>query len=255
MPEITIDGQPVNAEADQRLIEVLKKQGMDIPALCYHPALSPAGECKLCSVEVIYPDKPAQIKLSCVVRPSEGMEVRTNNDRVYRARTNAFKNLARYAPESKVIRRLAEKHGIDIGAPPDECIRCRLCIRACRELVGADALKIEKRGRDGTRYVVPKAGNKCIGCGTCANICPTGAIQQEDRNGLRIISIRDEIIGQNPLLQCEACGRYFATPKFLSRIEDRTEDHPHVKEHHRYCPTCAKLLSDRIKSASRIKKI
>ncbi|MFW5937158.1 MAG: 2Fe-2S ferredoxin, partial [Desulfosalsimonas sp.] len=60
---------------------------------------------------------------------------------------------------------------------------------------------------------------------------------------------------QNPLLQCENCGRYFATPKFLSRIEERTEDHPHVKEHHRYCPTCAKLLSDRIKSASRMKKI
>ncbi|MEZ4568317.1 MAG: hypothetical protein R2860_15605 [Desulfobacterales bacterium] len=24
--------------------------------------------------------------------------------------------------------------------------------------------------------------------------------------------------------------------------------HPHVKAHHQYCPTCAKLLSDRIQA-------
>ncbi|MCF8025432.1 MAG: (2Fe-2S)-binding protein [Desulfobacteraceae bacterium] len=253
MPEIIINDQRIQAEEHKPLIETLRKQGIEVPALCYHPALSPAGECRLCAVQAVYPDKPAQIKLSCVIKPVEGMEIHTDNDQVQRARTTAFRNLAKFAPESTKIRRMAEKHGIDMGPPPDECIRCRLCIRACRELVGANALKIEKR--NGTRYIVPRAGNRCIGCGTCASICPTGAIRQEDQNGLRVIYIRDEIIGQNPLIQCESCGRYFATPKFLSRIEQRTGDHPHVKEHHRYCPTCAKLLSDRIKSASRMKKI
>ena len=253
MPEIIVNDQRIQADEGKPIIDILRKQGIEVPAMCYHPALSPAGECKLCAVEVVYPEKPAQVKLACVIKPAEGMEIHTDNQRVQRARTTAFRNLAKFAPESAVIRRLAEKHGIDIGPPPDECIRCRLCIRACKELVGANSLKIEKR--NGIRYVAPRPGNRCIGCGTCASICPTGANCQEDKNGLRIISIRDEIIGQNPLLQCENCGRYFATPKFLSRIEERTEDHPHVKEHHRYCPTCAKLLSDRIKSASRMKKI
>lgn len=253
MPEIIVNGNRIDADGDKHVIDILREQGIDVPALCYHPALSPAGECKLCAVEATYPDKPAQIKLACVLKPAEGLEIRTDSDQVTRARTTAFRNLAKFAPESPVIRRLAEKHGINMGAPPDECIRCRLCVRACKELVGANALKIEKRNT--VRYIVPRSGNRCIGCGTCASICPTGAICQEDSNGLRVIYIRDEIIGQNPLLQCENCGRYFATPKFLSRIEERTEDHPHVKEHHRYCPTCAKLLSDRIKSASRMKKI
>lgn len=253
MPEIIVNNERIQADGDKHVLDILRQQGIDVPALCYHPVLTPAGECKLCAVEAIYPGKPPQIKLACTFKPAEGLEIRTDTEPVTRARTTAFRNLAKYAPESRVIRALAEKHGIDMGAPPDECIRCRLCIRACREMVGADALKIERR--NGVRYVVPRAGNRCIGCGTCASICPTGAISQKDENGLRVISIRDEIIGQNPLLTCESCGRYFATPKFLSRVEARTEDHPHVKEHHRYCPTCAKLLSDRIKSASRMKKI
>ena len=253
MVHITVNGRPVEADPEKPLIETLRKEGIDIPALCYHPALSPAGACRLCSVEAVLPEKPPQIKLSCVVKPVAGMEVNTENENVQRARTTAFRHLAQYAPEAPVIWKLAEKHGIDMGSPPDECIRCRLCVRACKELVGADALKMEKRNN--IWYVVPKPGNNCIGCGTCVNLCPTGVIRQEDQNGLRIISIRDEVIGQNPLLRCEACGRFFATSKFLSRVDTQTDDHPHVKEHHRYCPTCAKLLSDRIKSASRIKRM
>jgi predicted molibdopterin-dependent oxidoreductase YjgC len=253
MVEIIVNGRKIQADPEKPLIESLRKNGIEVPALCYHPALSPAGACKLCSVEILKAEKPAQLKFSCIVKPSEGMEVRTDSDSVMRARTTAFRKLAQYAPEAPVIRRLAEKHGINMGSPPDECIRCRLCVRACKELVGANALKMEKR--NGAWFVAPKEGNQCIGCGTCVNLCPTGVIKQEDRNGLRIISIRDEIIGQNPLLRCEACGRYFATSKFMSRVDSKTDDHPHVKEHHRYCPTCAKLLSDRIKSASRIKRM
>jgi predicted molibdopterin-dependent oxidoreductase YjgC len=253
MVEITVNNQKIQADPEKRLIDYLRKQGIEIPALCYHPALSPAGACKLCAVEVMVPGKPSQVKLSCITKPAEGMEVITDNERVQKARTTAFRNLAKYAPEAPAIWKLAEKHGIDMGSPPDECIRCRLCVRACKELVGANALKMEKR--NGVSYVVPRPENQCIGCGTCVNMCPTGVIHQKDENGLRIISIRDEVIGQNPLLQCEACGRYFATPKFMSRVENRTDDHPHVKEHHRYCPTCAKLLSDRVKSASRIKRM
>ncbi len=253
MVEIIVNGQRVQADPEKPLIETLKKQGIDVPALCYHPALSPAGACKLCSVEIFAPNKPSQVKFSCVIKPVEGLEVRTDTEPVIRARTAAFRKLAQFAPEATVIWKLAEKHGINMGSPPDECIRCRLCVRACKELVGANALKMEKR--NGAWFMVPTEGNRCIGCGTCVNLCPTGVIKQEDRNGLRIISIRDEVIGQNPLLQCEACGRYFATSKFMSRVDSKTDDHPHVKEHHRYCPTCAKLLSDRVKSASRIKRM
>jgi NADH dehydrogenase/NADH:ubiquinone oxidoreductase subunit G len=246
MPRITINGHPVDTQAT-RLIEAIRGQGIEIPALCHHPALSPAGACKLCAVEVARPDKASKIGLSCCLRVREGMEVRTDTERVYQARVKAFNDLIRYAPESRTIRDLARDFGIELDPAPDECIRCRLCVRVCREVVGASALSVEKR--DGVSYVVPHPENPCLGGATCVNICPTGAIKMEDSGDLRTIWIRDETIGQVSLQRCEACGNLFATERFLEDVHSKTAPHPDTKERHRYCPTCARMLSYRVRSA------
>ena len=246
MPRITINGQSVATEAP-RLIEAVRAQGIEIPALCYHPALSPAGACRLCAVEVTQPGKSAKIALSCCVRVKEGMEVRTDTDRVHQARVKAFNELIHYAPESQKIRDLAAQFGVELPPAPDECIRCRLCVRVCREVVGASALSLEKR--NGTQYVVPNPDNPCLGGGTCVNICPTGAIKMHDSGDLRTIQIRDEIIGQVSLQRCEACGNLFATERFLEDVHSKTSPHPDTKEKHSYCPTCARMLSYRVRSA------
>ena len=251
MPEIVLNGQRLQVPEDKPLLEIVRGEGIRVPSLCYHPALSPAGVCRLCAVEVKLPGKDARIRLSCALRVKEGMEIRTDSAAVSDARVAAFQRLVQYAPESKVIRSMAAEYGIDLGPAPDECIRCRLCTRLCKEIVAAGALVMKKVG--GVDMIMPAEGNRCIGCGTCVNICPTGAIKLKDEGFFRTISIRDEVIGHNPLVRCEACGNLFATRKFLSRVEKTTDAHPHVKAHHQYCPTCAKLLSDRIQSVSPIK--
>ena len=153
--------------------------------------------------------------------------------------------LLKQAPQSERLIRLAGDFGIRIDPAPDGCIRCLLCERVCKEVVGAGALKLEKR--DGLRLIAPVEG-RCIGCGTCANICPTQVIHIKDDENVRTISIRDEVIGRHPLETCEGCGRRFATPKFLEVAHERAVDHHHpdVKEHHRFCPECAKRLSPRV---------
>lgn len=244
---IKIDGKSYEAGSQMTVMEVAKANGIDIPTLCFHPhpALKPTGSCKLCAVEAIGKKGQPVIILSCIFRVHEGLDVKTDSQLVKKARTRAFNKLLKMAPQSEKIRNLALKHGIDVGPSPDGCIRCHLCIRVCREIVGANALKMEKR--DGRDFVVPVQG-ACVGCGTCSNICPTDAIKLEDQNNVRTISIRGEIIGKHPLEICEGCGKPFATPKFLNLVEERTSPHTHLKEHHRYCPTCAKLFSNRIKS-------
>ena len=240
MITIVIDGNECVVEEGLPLLKALRASGKDIPSLCYHPALKkPIGACKLCAVEIQEKDKPGKIALSCVVKTSDGLVVETASTAVRMARSKAIQQLLALAPQSGPLLKLAASHGIETPIQPDGCIRCHLCERVCREIVGADALKMVKR--DGRKTIVPVEG-ACIGCGTCANICPTRAIRIEDKETVRTISIRDEVIGMHPLERCEGCGKRFATPKFLEYIHHRTLHHPDVKEHHQYCPSCAKLF-------------
>jgi len=246
MLTITIDDRPCKVEDGISVLEAARANGFKIPTLCYHPALRPSGACKLCAVEVVAKSGRPIAMLSCILRVKEGLEVKTRGDIVTRSRRRAFRNLLQMAPQSKFIRDLAEEFEIDLGPPPDGCIRCRLCIRVCKEIVGPGALKMEQR--EGRNYVVPLEG-RCIGCGTCANLCRTGAIRVEDHDNVRTILIRDEVIGRHPLVRCEGCGKMFATPKFIDYIDQkRRTDHPDVKTHHHYCPTCAKVFSDRVQT-------
>lgn len=249
---IIINDQAHEAREGQTVLEVLRELNIRVPTLCFHPALKPSGSCKLCAVEVMGRSSGRQIAmLSCILKVREGMAIRTEGELVQNARRKAFENLLKMAPQSTALRELARSVDIDLGPVPDGCIRCRLCIRVCKEIVGAGALTMVKR--NGVNYVVPVEG-ACIGCGTCVNICRTQAISLEDTNNVRTIKIRDEIIGAHPLERCEGCGRMFATHRFLSKLQERIADHPHVKEPHRYCQNCAKMLSDRVRSFQKSKQ-
>lgn len=248
MITITIDGTSYPAQEGQTALQVARENEISIPTLCYHPALKPSGSCKLCTIEMTGRTGGRKIAmLSCILKVSEGLDIRTTGPIVDAARKKAFTNLLRMAPQSERLQRMAREHGVDLGPPQDGCVRCRLCVRVCKEIVGAGALKMKKI--DGVGFVVPEP-DRCIGCGTCANICQTGAIRVEDRENVRTVTIRDELIGKHPLERCEGCGRWFATTRFIDFIERRTAPHPHVKETHAYCPTCAKLFSDRTRAVS-----
>jgi bidirectional [NiFe] hydrogenase diaphorase subunit len=246
MITIRVNDLEIQAAEGENLLRVLQTAGVRLPALCFHPALHKAvGVCRLCIVKVATSGKPAELKRACLVKTQPGLAVQTESVAIKAAREKAMQALLKQAPQSERLIRLAGDFGIRIDPAPDGCIRCLLCERVCKEVVGAGALKLEKR--DGLRLVAPVEG-RCIGCGTCANICPTQVIHIKDDENVRTISIRNEVIGRHPLETCEGCGRRFATPKFLEVAHERAVDHHHpdVKEHHRFCPECAKRLSPRV---------
>lgn len=245
MIEIIIDGKTIQAEENQTVLQAAKANGLAIPHLCYHPALKPSGSCKLCGVEVVSQSGREVVMLSCILKAKPGLTVRTDSELVRKTRVKAFNRLLQMAPYSTRIRAIALKFGVEVTPPPDGCIRCRLCIRVCNDVIRAKALKMEKT--DAGSFVKGEPG-RCIGCGTCANLCPTDLIKVEDHDNVRTVSIKGEIIGKLPLERCEGCGQMVATATFLNHVDSSTGDHPHVKAHHHYCPTCVKLLSDKART-------
>lgn len=243
MITIYINDQEVSVDPEMTALQAARSNGISIPTLCHHPALKASGSCKICAVAVEKLTGDKTIMLSCLLKVKAGMRLWTEGTEVRQARAKALLKLITMAPMSDRIRHLAEQEGIELPPAPDGCIRCRLCVRVCKEIIGKEALSMQKI--DGRQMVIPDP-DRCIGCGTCANICPTQAITVAEDGGMRTVSIRGSVFGRHPLMRCQGCGKYYATEKQIRLMEERTAPHPQVKEHHNYCSNCAKLFSNRL---------
>ena len=92
-------------------------------------------------------------------------------------------------PNVPVIRYVAQKCGVTESRFPSElsdenpkaCILCGRCVRACREFMLERILDFAGRGIK--RHMTMPFGEvdpHCVGCTSCAYICPTGAIEIVD---------------------------------------------------------------------------
>ena len=223
MANITIDGKKIEAPAGKTLLQVAREHGIEIPTLCAHEVLEQSGACRFCSVE-IKKGKRSRIVASCLYPVEEGLEVDTKSERVMGVRRLVLQLLMARNPDSDVIRELAEKAGVSPEAryTPDtdkgKCILCRLCVRTCEQVVGANAIGLSYRGSHKT--VGPpfdEDSQTCIGCGACAYVCPTGHIEMETTLDTR------KIWGRTFKMQaCKVCGRFFAPVDQLSFISETT---------------------------------
>ena len=72
MPTLTIDGREVNAPDGTTVIQAAEQLEIFVPRYCYHPALSVAGNCRICLVEV---ENMPKLQIACNTQVSEGMVV------------------------------------------------------------------------------------------------------------------------------------------------------------------------------------
>lgn len=48
----TLNGKAISAAEDETILDVAKREGIDIPHLCYSDRQGDAGNCRACMVEV-----------------------------------------------------------------------------------------------------------------------------------------------------------------------------------------------------------
>jgi formate dehydrogenase major subunit len=227
-----LDGKEVTAREGETIWQVARRQGIEIPHLCYspEPGYRADGNCRACMVEI---EGERVLAASCIRKPSEGMKVKAVSDRAKTARkmvmellvTDQPERATSHDPQSKFWG-WADKMGIDVGRFPerermpapdrshvamavnlDACIQCNLCVRACREVQVNDVIGMAGRGH-GEKIVFdfddPMGASTCVACGECVQACPTGALMPAtlvDAN-----NVRTEFPDREVHSVCPYCG-------------------------------------------------
>lgn len=205
MVTVTIDGKILEISEGTTVLSAAQNAGIDIPTLCSHPHLTPYGGCRLCLVEV---EGYRTLQPSCTLPVSNNMVIKTSTKKVLDARkfvlTLIFSERNHFCPYCQVsggdceLQNAAYHEGmthwplqpnwqpypVDASHPyiileNNRCILCRRCVRACGELVGNYTLGFEERGAQSLLVAdtgVPLGDSTCISCGTCVQVCPTGAL-------------------------------------------------------------------------------
>ena len=205
-----LNGKSVEAYEDETILQAAKREGVEIPHLCYTDGMRADGNCRACVVEV---DGERVLAPSCCRYPSEGMKVNTESERAKKSQKMVLELLLADMPEQgkspysnqSELDQWAEKLNVskprfdqrdqpacDISHPAiavnlDACIQCNRCVRACREEQGNDVIGYAHRGSH-SKIVFdlddPLTESTCVACGECVQACPTGALMPANDVGL-----------------------------------------------------------------------
>jgi NADH-quinone oxidoreductase subunit G len=223
MPRITVDDVEIEVPEGRMLLQALDDvgllmNGVDIPHYCWHPKLSIDGSCRLCQVEI---EGVPKLQIACNTPVQDGMVVRTQTERVQRAREGVMElllvnhpldcpicdqagecKLQDYAYEYGVTQartrepRRALKKRVDLGPTivfdQERCILCRRCVRFCREVPGTGELVVVGRGDRSVIETFPGAELDNDYSMNVADICPVGALTTKDfRFKIRVWFLQD----------------------------------------------------------------
>ena len=208
MVNVKINGIAVSVPKGSTILEAARYAGVEIPTLCYLKEINEIGACRICVVEAT---GARGLVTACVYPVSEGMEVRTNTEKVQKARrttlelilsTHEKKCLSCVRSGDCELQKLCRDYGVEDTGRYDgfrpkyeldtstahlvrdnnKCILCRRCVAACKQqyvsVIGAN-----DRGIDthiGTPFEKQLADVPCVSCGQCIVVCPTGALTEKD---------------------------------------------------------------------------
>ncbi len=206
MLTINVDNKDIEVNEGALLIDVMLKNGISVPHFCYHEALGPDGNCRMCMVEIEGQKRP---QIACDTIVKDGMIVRTKGEKIERVKKNIlelelinhpidcpvcdqagecklqeyYMEVGLYDSRLDTPKVKAKKHvhlGSEVMLDQERCVLCKRCVRFTQIYTKTDDLIVEKRSDKsvistfpGKKFENPYAGN-------VVDLCPVGALTDRD---------------------------------------------------------------------------
>jgi formate dehydrogenase major subunit len=231
--EFSLNGQTVTAFDGDTILTAAKREGVDIPHLCFKEGYRADGNCRACVVEVA---GERVLAPSCCRSVLPGMVVQSDSARAQKSQAMVLEMLLADLPEQGhkwvddvgalphgELSEWAQQAGVtvrpelralcreqpapDLSHPAmavnlDSCIQCNRCVRACREEQVNDVIGMAMRGAHS--QIVFDIGDAmgdstCVACGECVQACPTGALMPKTAVGSQVVDKKVDSV-------CPFCG-------------------------------------------------
>lgn len=242
--QVIINQKAYDFEMGETILDVARKNKIEIPTLCYLKNVIGDSNCRVCMVENAITQR---LMPACSTKCYDGLSVVTNSTRVLKSRTETLKlilsnhhkncaecqkqgvcSLEKLFKKYKITEQNNEyfekqNYEIDNSSPcilrdNNKCILCGRCVSVCKNTQAVSAIAKQKRGFNtfvGCAFNKPIECSTCVGCGQCTLVCPTGAmVEKSEIQAVEdVISKKDKfVVAQVAPSVRVSLAEYFGNP-------------------------------------------
>ncbi len=207
MVKLSVNGQEVEVESGKNLIDALGAVGIEIPHLCYHPALGADGNCRMCLVGI--EDGRPPLVPACKTPAQEGMKVQLDTDKIKKIQKDIMElelinhpidcpicdqagecSLQDYymqydgQPSRMNVPQVLKGKKMDFGCgvvhDQERCVLCARCVRFTRQVTKTGELGIVNRTDAARVNIFPGRPLNNRYALNVVDLCPVGAMTSKD---------------------------------------------------------------------------
>jgi NADH-quinone oxidoreductase subunit G len=205
--KLFVNGVEVEVESGKNLIDAIGAVGIEIPHLCYHPALGADGNCRMCLVGI--EDGRPPLVPACKTPAQEGMKVLLDAKHIKKIQHDVLEfelinhpidcPVCDQAGECKLqdyymsydqtesrmtVPQVCKGKKMDFGGgvvhDQERCVVCGRCVRFCRQITKTGELGIINRTDDARVNIFPGRPLSNRYAINVVDLCPVGAMTSRD---------------------------------------------------------------------------
>lgn len=207
MIEVIVDSQKYQAKEGSLLIDLLIQEEIKVPYFCYHEALGPDGNCRMCMVEIKGQKRP---QIACDTLVQEGMEVNTTGENIDKVRRDIlelelinhpvdcpicdqagecslqdfYMDYGLHDSKITIPEKVKHRKNIDLGSnvilDQERCVLCARCTRFTEKITKTHELGIIGRGDHAKVSTMPGKKLNNPYAMNVVDLCPVGALTSKD---------------------------------------------------------------------------